>query len=138
MAEEQQLSTTVRTSLRKTIEASSSNEASNTNTLFLSSVESYYLFEHLRGWPYDIYLEFDDKQNKLKQVHTTGKRTEERAKQLGLSYEHMYKLDAKKGSELYSAISSNRANSSGTEVTMEVKGQEIVDVVVHSVRGFDF
>ena len=119
-------------------EAVEQEEQTKSSSLFLSSVESYYLFEHLRGWPYDIYLEFDDKQNKLKQVHVTGKRTEPRAKQLGLSYEHMFKLDAKKGSELYNTISSNRANSSGTEVTMTLKGQEIVDVVAHSIRGFDF
>jgi len=113
-------------------------EKTSSTSLFLSSVESYYLFEHLRGWPYDIYLEFDDKQNKLKQVYTTGKRTEERAKQLGLSYEHMYKLDAKKGSELYSAISQNRANGYGTEITMQLEGHDIIKVNTKAVRGFDF
>lgn len=106
--------------------------------LFLSSIESYYLFEHLRGWTNDVYLEFDANQNKLKQVHVTGKRIEDRMKQLGLDYSNMFKLEAKKGAELYSAISQNRANGYGTEVSMELKGQEIDTAVAHSVRGFDF
>lgn len=109
-----------------------------TSSLFLSSIESYYLFEHLRGWPYDIYLEYDFETNKLKQVHTTGKRTEERAKQLGLDYSNMFKLDAKQGAQLYSIISKNRADGMGTDIVMELKGQEVDNAMAKAVRGFDF
>lgn len=108
--------------------------------LFLSSIESYYLFEHLRGWPYDIYLEFDFTLNKLKQVHVSGKRTEDRMKQLGLDYTGMFKLDAKKGAELYSVISQNRASSYGTEIQCDLDRKDHVISNVHpkAVRGFDF
>lgn len=107
------------------------------SSLFLSSIESYYLWEHLRGWSNDIYLEFHDN-GKLKQVYVTGKRIEDRMKQLGLEYANMFKLDAKKGSELYDVISQNRSGGYGTEVEFELKGQDVDRVLSKTIRGFDF
>ena len=108
--------------------------------LYLSSIETYYLFEHLRGWSHDVYLEFHP-DGKLKQVHSTGKRIEERAKQLGLSYDGMVKIDAKLGGSLFSAISKNRADSCGTEIEIKLddKGEIDIDKLnVKPVKSFDF
>lgn len=108
--------------------------------LFLTTIESYYLFEHLRGWTNDNYLEFYPSQ-RLRQVHSTGKRPgiEERQKQLGMTYNGMLKLPAKMGSELYHAISENRAAGCGTEITIELDDKgEIGAITPKSTRSFDF
>jgi hypothetical protein len=114
------------------------NAETKQKSLFLSTIESYYLFEHLRGWSHDNYLEFYP-EGKLKQVYSTGKRTEDRAKQLGLSYDGMVHFDPKMSSELYSVISKNRAAGAGTELTIELDGKgEVKKVTPKTVRSFDF
>lgn len=106
--------------------------------LYLSTIESHYLFEYLRGWSNDMYLEFHP-DGKLKQVYNTGKRTEERAKQLGLSYNSMIKLDSKLCSRLHNDIFANRANSSGTEIEIELNEKgEVSKIQTRPVRSFDF
>jgi len=114
-------------------------EAAAETILNLSKIESYYLFEHLRGWTHGAYLDFYPN-GKLKDVYITGKRTEERSKELGLKYDGMVYLDAKLGSEIYSIISKNRSNSYGTEfeIILNAEKNEVDKIIPHSVRGFDF
>lgn len=104
----------------------------------LSKIESYYLFEHLRGWTHDTYLDFYDN-GKLKDVYSTGKRIEPRSKELGLNYDGMIHLDAKLGSELYSIITKNRSNSRGTELEIILNDEREVDKIIpKAVKSFDF
>ena len=110
--------------------------------LHVSPIEALIVWEATRTGYYsenakDIYLEFDGV--KLKDVHITGRPTEERAKQLGLDYSKMYLMEAEMCNKVHSTISANRAKGTGTELLMETnKDGKITKLQMNKTRSFEF